>query len=366
MRNILAFAGATLAGLCLVACASSDAAALTPDQITAIEAYVTERYPNEGAGVSVLITVAGEPQLVINRGFANLEWDIPNDEFTSFRLGSISKPLTAVALLQLVERGRLDLDVPAATYMPDLPAHMGRVTPRQLMSHTSGLADHVFDERIIPFIRSGMTFEQIMDMHGDTPTNFEPGAQYEYVNFNYTLLGQLLSDLSGKTYSDYMEQDVFAPLGMPYSAADDRRDIVPHRAQNYSLEDGTLLHAENVDMSHVGAAGLLLASPTDLAHWFDLLTQGALISDHSRALAWTEVIPANGEGGGYGLGFNVSTRNGRPFIWHTGLTPGAHGAVGVYPDEEMVIVVLGNGFHLPSTGTAMRWIADEVAGAAHE
>ncbi len=363
MRNFLPVLGLALVGTLLSACASS-AAALTPDQITAIEAYVTDRYPDEGAGVSVLISVGGEPQLVINRGFANLEWDIPNDEFTAFRLGSISKPLTAVALLQLAERGTLDLDVPVSTYMPDLPAHMGRVTARQLMSHTSGLADHVFDARIIPFIRSGMTFEQILVMHGETPPNFEPGAQYEYCNFNYTLLGHLLSVLSGKSYSDYMEQDVFAALGMAHSASDDRRDIVPHRAQNYAVEGDVFLHAENVDMSHVGAAGLLLSSPTDLAHWFDLLTQGALISDHSRTLAWTEVIPADGEGGGYGLGFNVRERNGAPFIFHTGLTPGAHGAVGTYPDQRIVIVVLGNGFHLPSTGSAMFWIADEVMDAA--
>lgn len=365
MRNILPVLGFALVASVLSAC-ESDAAALTPEQVSNIETYINERYADEGAGVSVLITVDGEPALNINRGYANLEWDIPNDATTAFRLGSISKPLTAVALLQLVERGELDLDVPISTYLADIPEHWGRVTARQLMSHTSGLPDHVFDERIIPFIRSGMTFEQITDMHRDTPVNFEPGAQYEYCNFNYTLLGHLLSALTGKSYSDYMEQDVFAPLGMPYSASDDRRDIVPHRAQNYSFENDVLLHAENVDMSHVGAAGLLLGSPTDLAHWFDLLSDGALISDHYRALAWTEVIPANGEGGGYGLGFNVRERNGETFIFHTGMTPGAHGAVGTYPDQRIVITVLGNGFHLPSTGSAMYWIADEVMGASHE
>jgi len=342
------------------------ATAIGDNRLAAIETYISERYPDEGAGVSVLISVDGETQLVINRGMANLEWDMPNGTDVAYRLGSISKPITAVALLSMAEQEFIDIDAPVGDYIADLPPHMARVTIAQLMSHTSGLADHVFNEDLMPFIRSGMTVPDVIEMQRDVPPNFAPGAQYEYVNFNYTLLGYLIELVSGMSYSDYMEQDVFAANDMPYSANDDRREIVPHRAQNYTVENDIFLHAENVDMSHVGAAGQLLGSPTDLAHWFDLLMADELISATDRERAWTVVQPSDGEPGGYGLGFNVSERNGRQFIWHTGLTPGAHGAVGVYPDDKMVIVVLGNGFHLPSTGTAMRWIADEVVGAGHD
>ena len=340
--------------------------AIGTDHLEAIEAYIAERYPDEGAGVSVLITVNGVTQLTINRGMANLEWDMPNSPDVAYRLGSISKPITAVALLVMAEQRLIDIDAPIGDYIPDLPPQMARVTIAELMSHTSGLGDHVFNEEILPFIRSGMTVPDVIEMQRDVPLNFEPGTQYEYVNFNYTLLGYLIEVVSGMSYSDYMETQVFAANDMPYSANDDRREIVPHRAQNYTVENDVFLHAENVDMSHVGAAGQLLGSPTDLAHWFDLLMADELIGAADRERAWTVVQPSNGEPGGYGLGFNVSTRNDRTFIWHTGLTPGAHGAVGVYPDDKMVIVVLGNGFHLPSTGPAMRWIADEVVGASHD
>jgi CubicO group peptidase (beta-lactamase class C family) len=345
---------------------SQTSAEIPTAHLEAIETYIAERYPDDGTGLSVLISVNGQEQFVINRGMANLEWNMPNDTDVAYRLGSISKPLTAIALLSMEEQGNIDLGAPVGTYISDLPPHMARVTVIQLMSHTSGLADHAFNDELLPFIRSGMTVPQVIDMQRDVPANFEPGAQYEYSNFNYTLLGYLIEVVSGMPYSDYMEQTVFAAHGMAYSASDDRREIVPHRAQNYTVEDGIFLHAENVDMSHVGAAGQLLSSPADLAHWFDLLMNDALVSAASRERAWTAVTPTNGEPGGYGLGFNVSERNGRRFIWHTGLTPGAHGAVGTYPDEGIVIVILGNGFHLPSTGAAMRWMADEVVGAAHD
>ncbi len=346
--------------------ASGTNAQIAPERLAAIETYINERYPDEGAGVAALVAVEGAIVLEVNRGYANLEWGIRNNSDIAYRLGSISKTLTAIALLEFVEEGALDLDAPISTYVPDLPGHMGRVSASQLMSHTSGLAEHAWAEWLLPYIRSGIALRDVIEGHADAPIEFEPGAQYQYVNFNYTLLGLLLESLSGMSYSNYMEQQIFAVNNMPFSASDDRRDIVPRRAQNYSYEEDRWLHAENVDMSHVGAAGQLLASSTDLAHWSHLLLSGELVSGELRERAWTEVMPADGEPGGYGLGFNLSERNGHRYVYHTGMTPGAHGAVGMYPDEGIVIVVLGNGFHLPSTGTAVHWIADEIIGAAHD
>ncbi|MEO1044141.1 MAG: serine hydrolase domain-containing protein [Pseudomonadota bacterium] len=336
------------------------AQALPPEVAEEIRTYVEDRYKGDGAGVSVLVARDGHVIFESARGCANCEFDIPNGSNIAYRIGSISKAITAIELLRFSEQGSLELHAPIGTYMPDLPEHMARVTAFQLMSHTSGLADHVFDPDILPFIRSGMSNKEILDMHADTPVRFEPGSRYEYVNFNYTLLGMLIEALSGESYSDYMEQELFATRGLHNSANDDRRDLVRYRAQNYHEEDGVLLHAENVDLSHVGAAGQLLMSPSDLVRWFQLLMDGELVSPETRSLAWTEVIPADGEGGGYGLGFNIAERNGETYIYHTGLTPGSHAAVGIIPADKLIVVVASNGFHLPRSGKAVNDIVDLI------
>ena len=321
--------------------------------------YLESQYPDSNTpGAAVLVTCNGKPVFSYNAGMANIEWRQPISSDTSFRLGSISKPLTAVAILQLAERGEVDLDKPIADYVPLLPDYMRPVTVRQLMTHTNGMPDILLTPALIPLARDWVSIYQVIGMQGNTPARSAPGERFEYSNFNYILLAALIEAVTGRQYSDYMDEAVFKSLDMTRSHYDRRRTILEERAEGYELDQfGNLLHSENIDASHASAAGALLSSANDLAMWSHLLTTAQLLKTQTRDEAWTPQATAGGEPSSYGLGFNISIENGRRVIWHNGLASGFQSAFSIYPDHGLIVVVLSNGFHLPSTTTAMDRVA---------
>lgn len=309
-----------------------------------------ETYSGEGPGVAYLISRQGEVLASGGIGKANLEWDIPITDTTVFRLGSISKSITAVAVLQLVEQGKIELDQPISTYAPDLPPHMGDVTMRQLLSHRSGLDEHAFDESLLPFIWQPMTTDKIIELQKDKARTFKAGTEYAYVNFNYVLVAHVIEKITGQPFVEYANKSIFAANGMHNSYYDENSAVIKNRAEFYDEHDSLVTHAADIDMSHASAAGALLSSVHDMAHWFNQLTDGKLISQESLAEAWAPQPLPNGKATEYGLGFNNSPLAGHTIIWHTGLTPGSQSAFDYAPDSGIFIILLSNGFHLPRTG----------------
>ncbi len=332
---------------------------LTEETTRQMTAFLGETYPNgAGPGASVLVACRGETLYSYNAGMANIEWRQPISSTTSFRLGSISKPLVSVAVLQLVEEGAVGLDAPISTYVDRLPTYMRPVTVRQLLTHTSGLPDILLTPTLLPFARDWVSTRQIIDLQAKTPPRAEPGEAYDYSNFNYVLIAALLEGVSGRPFHEYVDTEVFEPLGMPRSHFDTRRAILEERAQGYETSPfGELLLSENIDMSHASAAGALLSSAQDLSRWGHLLMSGELLDHRTLEAAWSPQELPNGELSSYGLGFNVGTENGRRVIWHNGLASGFQAAFSLYPDEELTVVVLSNGFHLPNTTRAMDRVA---------
>lgn len=310
-------------------------------------ALVSNLYETGNPGASYLVSQGGKVLASGGVGMANVEWGIAMTESTVSRLGSMSKPLTAIAVLELAEQGRIDLDVPVNQYAPELPSYMGAVTTRQLLSHRSGLPDHVFDEALIPFIWQPMTTAQIIDLQKDKTPDFEPGAQYEYVNFNYVVIAHVIEQVTGSSFIEFANEEIFHSNGMKASAYDQPTAIIPRRAEFYDRRDG-LKHAADLDLSHVSAAGALLSSVSDMAHWFNLLVNGEIVSMQTLEYAWTPAPLPDGTATQYGLGFNVSEIEGKRYIWHTGLTPGAQGAFGYVPDSELFVIVLSNEFTWPA------------------
>ena len=322
-------------------------------------AYLEGRYPDgDNPGAAVLIACNGSTVFSYQAGMANIEWGQPITSDTSFRLGSISKPLTAVAILELVERGRIDLDRPISDYVPLLPSYMRPVTVRQLMSHTSGLPDILLTPMLLPLARDWVSESQIIGMQASVPPRAAPGEVFDYSNFNYVLLAALIESITDTRYADYMSEEVFERLGMERSHYDSRRVILAGRAQGYETSPfGQLLHSENIDMSHASAAGALLSSANDLRKWSDLLLSGGLLEPETLSMAWSPQQPAGGEPSAYGLGFNVTEQYGHRVIWHNGLASGFQGALSIYPDLGLTVIVLSNGFHLPNTTETMDRVA---------
>lgn len=314
------------------------------------EAYADD----SGPGAAFLISHDGEVLASNAIGYADLEWEAQLTDETLLRLGSISKPITSIAVLQLVEKGMLDIDTPISGYAPNLPAQIGAVTLRQLMSHRSGLAEHVFNPALLPFIWQPMTTDQIIDLQKEEPVNFKPDEQYEYVNFNYVVVAHIIEKVTGRSYVDFINEDVFSALGMTNSRYDQNNIIIPGRAEFYDEQEGFLANTAAVDLSHVSAAGALLSSVKDMNHWAHLLNSGGLVSATTLKEALIPAPLPDGAPTTYGLGFNIGDPNSDKMIWHNGLTPGAQGAMALEPEAGIFIIVLSNGFHLPNTTKVMR------------
>ena len=316
-------------------------------------ALLEERYDSGGPGVAYAVTWRGETMASGGIGYADLEWGVAATDSTVMRIGSLSKSITAIGVLQLVEEGRLDLDAPVSRYAPDLPAHLGGVTMRQLLSHRSGIAEHAFDEALIPYIWQPMTTEQIIETQAGKPVMFPPGTDYEYVNFNYVVVAHVVENITGRSFVDWVNEEIFAANGLRDSHYDENARVIRNRAAFYTEQEGQVVHAAAIDMSHVSAAGALLSSARDMASWAHSLSAGELVATDLLTEAWEPAPLPNGEPTTYGLGFNVGSLGGERLIWHTGLTPGGQGAFGLAPDSEVFFVVLSNGFHLPRTGELM-------------
>lgn len=315
--------------------------------------YMAGIYDKDKPGGSWLIAYKGRVLVSGAKGRADMEWDIPLAEDTVFRLGSISKTLTAVAILQMVERGLVDLDVTIETYAPELPQQIGAVTMRQLMSHRSGLAEHVWNPALLEFIWQPMTTDKIIDLQSEVAIDFPPGEKYKYVNFNYVVVAHVIEKITGQTYVDFINNTVFAAQDMRSSHYDWHNAIIPRRAEFYDEKDGEVQNAGDVDLSHVSAAGALMSSTKDMARWARLLSEGELISETTLAQAWTPAPLPDGTPTKYGLGFNVARLVGKRQIWHSGLTPGSQAAFCIMPDDDLFVVVLSNGFYLPDTSILM-------------
>lgn len=307
-----------------------------------------KKYQAQQPGISYLIAHKGKILASGGIGRANMEWNIPLTGTTLLRLGSISKSITAIATLKLVEQGKIELDVPISTYIPELPKHMGLATPRDLLSHRSGIADHAFDKELIPYIWQPMTTKQLIELQKSKKPEFNVGEKYKYVNFNYVLVAHLIEKVTNKSFVDFANEDIFNNYNLKQSSYDQLTAIVENRAEFYELKNGTVLNAANIDLSHVSAAGALLSSVQDMLRWMNLLTNGKIISRELLSEAWTAKPLPNGTETKYGLGFNISTISDQKYIWHTGLTPGAQAAYGYAVDSEIFVIVLSNLFYWPA------------------
>lgn len=323
------------------------------DRVKIAVNHIRAKYQPEEPGAAYAILKDGEIIAVGAVGKADIEWGLDNALDTVFRLGSISKTLTAVAVLQLVEKGLLDLDTPVSSYAPDLPDQFGVVTLRQLLSHRSGLAEHAWNPDILPFIWQPVTTGEIIEVQKTIPVDFPQGEKYAYSNFNYVLVPHIIEQVTGKSYRDFINEQ-FDRQSMKNSHYDWHDTIIINRAEFYDQKDGVVLNAQDVDLNHISAAGALMSSALDMAHWAGLLLSDQLITRASRLEAWTPKPLPDGTPTKYGLGFNIGEIESEEFIWHNGLTPGSQSAMGFVPEKGLFVVILSNGFYLPNTTKTLR------------
>lgn len=315
---------------------------LSPGQIRAIEQLVTRTMKqHQMPGVSVAVATGGE--LAWSRGFglADVENKVRATENTVYRIASISKPITATAILQLAEQGRIDLDAAIRKYVPSFPEKPWPITARQLLGHLGGIRHYRNTEEI----NSTRRYQDLLAplaIFANDPLVAEPGTEYSYSTYGYALLGAALETASGSAYMDYIAKRIFAPAGMEHTQADDVYAIIPNRARGYRLREGTLENCDLADTSNKIPSGGMSSTAADIARFAVAVRNGALLRTETVAEMLTPLKLSSGEATDYGLGWNVGQSGRIRWVGHSGGQQGVATMFVMAPEPGAVAVVMSN------------------------
>jgi len=290
-------------------------------------------------GIGIGVMKKGEIILAAGYGDADVENKIKATEHTIFRIGSITKQFTAAGILLLAERGKLSLDDEITKYFPDFPVNGQHITLERLLSHTAGLKRN-FENYMAS--NPNDTHEQFVALFGHDPLRFPPGEMFKYSNRDYYILGTILEKVSGQSYLDFVQQNIFKPAGLneTYNMADP--SISKPRAFGYRIQDGQFTKDEDPDMKPMFSTGAIGSTVTDLLKWQTALVHNKVLSQESWRRMTKPVTLNNGSAAEYGLGLFVSQLDGHPRIHHGGYVTGFRAELSYFPDDDVTVAILCN------------------------
>jgi len=321
---------------------------LSPEKHTKIEAAAARFMSSTHVpGLSVAVVENGEVEWAGGFGFADLENNSPATEHTLFRLGSISKTLTAVGALELWEHGRLDLDAPVQKYCPAFPEKSATITTREVMGHLGGIRHYKGGPDDVEIGNTKHFDDPIqagLDFFKNDPLVAAPGSHFHYSTQGYTLVGCVMEGASNSKYVDYMVKNVFAPAGMDQTLVDNRFTIIPYRTRFYQkTKDGTVENADFLDSSYKIPGGGWLSSADDMARFEVAVLHDKLLKSATRELMWTPLKPSDGSKDSYGLGWGVGKEDGvGTIVGHDGGQQGCSTSFKIAPAQRAGVVVLTN------------------------
>ena len=210
-------------------------------------------------------------------GYADLENKTPAKPESAYRLASVTKPMTALAILQLVEKGKINLDAEVQTYVPYFPRKQWPVTVRQLLGHLGGIS-HYKNPANESHIKTRKSTREAIAIFETFDLVAEPGTRYSYSSYGYNLLGAIIEAASGMSYGEYMRQNVWQPLGMNETRMDDPLEVIPNRVRGYQLIDGKVKNSEFIDISSRFAAGGTRSTVPDMLKFAKGIMNGKLVN----------------------------------------------------------------------------------------
>ena len=298
-------------------------------------------------GLAVAVVENDEYEWGSGFGMADLENNVPASEHTLFRLASISKSLTAVGAMELVERGKLDLDAPVQKYCPAFPEKQSPITTRQVMGHLGGIRHYKGNSQEDAEVGNTKHFEDPiqagLDFFKNDPLVSEPGKEFHYSTQGYTVVGCVMEGASGGKYVDFMQRNVLGPAGMEHTVVDNRFAVIPYRTRFYQKsESGTVLNADFLDSSYKIPGGGWLSSAEDMARFEVAILKDKLLQRKTRDLMWTPLKPSDGSKDNYGLGWGKGDEAGITTYGHNGGQQGTSTTFVVAPEQRVGVVVLTN------------------------
>lgn len=293
----------------------------------------TELWPFSGA-----VVVVDKGEVVFNKsyGMASIEHSVPNTIKTKYKIASLTKQFTCMGIMILKERGLLSTQDSIRKLFPDYLEFDERITIHHLMTHTSGLYNEF--SVIDPYLIMGkclLTQKEIFNLFKDMPLEFEPGEGWSYCFFGYYLLGVIIERVSGKSYIQFINENIFEPLGMNNSGIDDYREILSHKASGYFLSGDKLICSE-IDTMSAFSAGALYSTIPDLILWDEALYDEKLVSKETM----NEIFTPYKEG--YGYGWVIDSNINRKRVNHSGGGNGFNHQFHRYIDDKVTILVLSN------------------------
>jgi CubicO group peptidase (beta-lactamase class C family) len=332
-----------------------------PDLATRIDATVASYFKPDEPGVAVIVVKDGKPVYRNAYGMANIAGKAMLKPDSVFRLGSITKQFTSVAILMLAEDGRLAVGDDIRKHLPDYPTQGKTVTIEHLLTHTSGIVGYTSLKNFPAVMKTDMPLEQMIGFFKNEPFSFEPGERYEYSNSGYFLLGAIIENVSGMRYADFMAKRIFEPLGMKSTAYEGFERDGAKRVEGYGRSRDGIVVAEAISMAWPYSAGALLSNLDDMATWDAAITAGKLLKPASWKQAFSSYQTADGKPTGYGYGWVVRKMQGHDSIEHGGGIPGFSTHAMRMPEDKVYVAVLAN-----SEVPAVRpnYLAEKIAAIA--
>ncbi len=296
-------------------------------------------YADEGrfAG-SVAVARNGKIVYAGSFGSADEEWGVPNTPETKFRIGSITKQFTGMAILLLEQEGRLKVEDGICPYLASCPESWKPITLHHLLTHTSGIVNFTALPDYAALKKRRLKPEEVAQIVKEKPLDFEPGTKMQYSNTGYILLGAAIEKAGGMSYAEFMRKSVFEPLGMKDTGVDDQRQVLEKRARGYACTP-QCVNADFIDMSVPHAAGAMYSTVLDLVKWDAGIRAGMILTteNHKR---WITPFKNN-----YAYGWTVRERGGMQEVSHGGGIDGFATMIVRYPEQGVVAAAFTN--HLP-------------------
>jgi CubicO group peptidase (beta-lactamase class C family) len=299
--------------------------------------------PADAPGAVVMVIKDGKTAFAKAYGAANIEAHTACSTNTNFRLASVSKQFTAMSILILVERGKLQLDQSITRFFPEFPEYGKPITVRHLLTHTSGILD--YEDLIPPGTTIPLSDENVLLLlRQQNKTNFSPGTKFQYSNSGYALLSLIVEAASGSTFPEFLHQNIFQPLGMTNTLAyKPGLAVVPNRSYGYTKKaDGYEGSDQSLTSAVLGDGGIY-SSVVDLFKWDQALYTEKLVSRKTLEQIFTgSSRNSDMKDSAYGFGWYIGQERGVKHIWHYGSTCGFSTQIHRFPEKNFSLIVLTN------------------------
>ncbi|MGI4718802.1 MAG: serine hydrolase [Janthinobacterium lividum] len=337
------------------------AAAAEQELASRIDAAIAPYFKADAPGATVIVVKDGKTVLRRAYGMADTGKGVRMTPDMALRLGSITKQFTAAGILLLLDEGKLALGDDITKHLPDYPTRGKQITIEHLLTHTSGIVSYTGKPDYGSRMAQDLSVAQMIDSFKNDPLEFEPGSQYRYNNSGYFLLGAIIEKISGQRYADFLEQRIFAPLGMRDTYYEGFGHSKAPMAAGHSRAEKGYGAARPLSMSQPYAAGSLVSTVDDLARWDAAIAGGRLLKPSSWERAFTSYRLSDGKASDYGYGWEVEKIQGETAIGHGGGINGFTTHALRFPDQKVFVAVLTNSDSGPANPAV---VARKAAGIA--